>query len=406
LHAFDINTGMEKWAFIPNNLLITKIRNLARQDYCHEYFVDLAPIVTRLRRGAESKTIVLCGERGGGDAYFALDVTGDEPVLLWEFREKELGETWSMPYIGWVKTGEGERKWTAFFGSGFENNGSPGNLYAIDVEEGTTIGKVALNGPPSHPVNSPMAVDSDDDGLLDLVYAGDLGGKVFKVRLGPDPASWGKNELFTALPSQPISIPMSLAFYDTDPNHLFVYFGTGKFFTMEDVVDTTTQSFYAIKDNGEPVTRANLTNQTRGCGSAENSQGWYIDFIENRGERVTSAPLIAGGIVFFTTFEPDIEDPCKAGGIARLYTVQYDTGCPPPFPVLDVNGDGSVDDNDKIDGEVPRSIVLGHGIPSDIVFNPADNQIIIQTSDTTVHAITVKLVGERIRVHSWRQAFF
>jgi hypothetical protein len=32
-----------------------------------------------------------------------------------------------------------------------------------------------------------------------------------------------------------------------------------------------------------------------------------------------------------------------------------------------------------------------------------DNQIIIQTSDTTVHAIVVKLLGERIKIHTWRQ---
>jgi type IV pilus assembly protein PilY1 len=406
LHAFDIDSGMEKWAFIPNNLLIQKLRDLARKDYCHEYFVDLSPMVTRIRRGAESKTVLICGERGGGDAYFALDVTGEEPVLLWEFRHSEMGETWSIPYIGRLVVGENERKWAAFFGSGFENDGSPGNLYALDVEAGTLIGKVALTEPPSDPINSPMAIDSNDDGIVDFLYTGDLGGRVFKVKLGSEPAQWSKWGLFTTASGQPISIPMSLAFYDADPNHLFVYFGTGKFFAMEDRLDATVQSFYAIRDNGKPVTRAALTDQTGGCASTEQSQGWYIDFIENRGERVTSAPLVAGGIVFFTTFEPDIDDPCKAGGIARLYSVQFDTGCAPESSVLDVNGDGVVDDSDKIGGVVPRSINLGHGLPSDIVFNPVDNQIIIQTSDTTVHAITVKLPGERIKIHNWRQVFF
>ena len=406
LHAFDVNTGMEKWVFIPNNLLVQKLRDLARKDYCHEYFVDLSPVVARIQRGAESKTVLICGERGGGDAYFALDVTGEEPILLWEFRHRELGETWSIPYIGKLMVGENERKWAAFVGSGFENNGSPGNLYVIDVEEGTIIGKVALTEPPSDPINSPMAIDSNDDGLVDFLYAGDLGGRVFKVKLGLDPASWSKWELFATATGQPISIPMSLAFYDADPNHLYVYFGTGKFFTLEDRLDATVQSFYAVKDNGKPVTRGNLTDQTAGCGSAEDSQGWYIDFVDNPGERVTSSPLVAGGIVFFTTFEPDTDDPCKAGGIARLYTAQFDSGCAPDSPVLDVNGDGVVDDSDKIGGVVPRSITLGYGVPSDIIFNPADNQIFIQTSDTTVHAITVKLLGERIKIHNWRQVLF
>jgi type IV pilus assembly protein PilY1 len=402
LHAFDINTGEEKWAFIPNNLL-GKLKDLTREDYCHEYFVDLSPAVARIRTGTESRTILICGERGGGDAYFALDVTSEAPVPLWEFRQKELGETWSVPFLGRVKIGENERKWAAFLGSSFENNPPKGNLYAIDIEEGTIIGKVELSDPPSNPLNSPIAMDANDDGLLNFVYAGDLGGKVFKVKLDSDPAMWSKSELFTTLSGQPISIPLSLAFYDTDPNHLFVYFGTGKYYTVDDKVDNTIQSFYAIKDNGAAVSRGDLTNQTSGCNSAEGFQGWYIDFAGNPGERVTASPLIAGGVVFFTTFEPDIADPCKAGGIARLYAVQYDTGCVPDSPVLDVNGDGVVDDSDKIEGAVPSSIIIGYGLPSDIIFNPADSQIIIQTSDTTVHAITVKLLGERIRIHTWRQ---
>ncbi len=402
LHAFDLDTGEEKWAFIPNNLL-GKLKDLTREDYCHEYFVDLSPVVARIRIGTELRTILICGERAGGDAYFALDVTGSEPIPLWEFREGELGESWSIPLLGRVKIGEGGGKLAAFLGSSFENNPPKGNLYAIDVEEGTIIGKVQLSDPPSDPLNTPTAVDSDDDGFLDLVYAGDLGGKVFRVKLDPDPASWSKRELFTTLSGQPISVPLSLAFYDADPNHLFVYFGTGKYYSVDDKVDSAIQSFYGLKDDGKPVTRGSLTNQTAGCNPAPESQGWYIDFVENSGERVTASPLVAGKIVFFATFEPDIEDPCKSGGLARLYAVQYNSGCPPDSPVLDVNGDGVVDEGDKIGGVVPRSIIIGHGLPSDIIFNPADNQIIIQTSDTTVHAITVRLVGERIRVHTWRQ---
>jgi type IV pilus assembly protein PilY1 len=402
LHAFNINTGEEEWAFIPNNLL-GKLKDLAREDYCHEYFVDLSPVVARIRVGNELRTILICGERGGGDTYFAVDVTGDEPIPLWEFSEGELGESWSLPFIGRVKISESERKWAAFFGSGFENTPPRGNLYAVDVAEGMIIGKVPLSDPPSDPLSTPVAVDPDDDGFLNLVYTGDLGGRVFKVNLESDPASWSKSVLFTTEPGQPISIPMSLTFYDADPTHLFVYFGTGKYYTVDDKSDPTTQSFYAIKDNGAPVIRGNLANQTTGCQSAEGLQGWYIDFIENSGERVTASPLVVGGIVFFTTFEPDISDPCKAGGTARLYAVQYDTGCIPDSPVLDVNGDGVVDEGDMVGGSVPGSIIIGHGLPSDIIFNPADSQIIIQTSDTTVHAITVRLLGERIHIHTWRQ---
>ncbi|MFQ6079970.1 MAG: pilus assembly protein, partial [Thermodesulfobacteriota bacterium] len=290
LHAFDLNTGEEKWAFIPNNLL-GKLKDLTREDYCHEYFVDLSPVIARFRKGTELKTILIGGERGGGDAYFALDVTGDDPIPLWEFREKELGESWSIPFIGRVRIGASERKWAAFLASGFENTPPMGNLYAIDVEEGSVVGTVGLNGPPSDPISSPVAIDSDDNGLLDFVYAGDLGGKVFKVSLDSNPSLWSKRLLFATLSGQPISIPLSLSFYDADPDHLFVYFGTGKYYTVDDKVDNTIQSFYAIKDNGTAVARGNLTNQTSGCSSTEGAQGWHIDFVENPGERVTASPL-------------------------------------------------------------------------------------------------------------------
>ncbi len=63
-----------------------------------------------------------------------------------------------------------------------------------------------------------------------------------------------------------------------------------------------------------------------------------------------------------------------------------------------------VDENDKLaDGSIPRTIEIGYGLPSDIIFDPAESTIIIQTSDTTIHVFKVDVLSKRLTVHSWRE---
>jgi type IV pilus assembly protein PilY1 len=138
--------GKEQWAYIPSNLL-TKLKELARPSYgtndgCqHRFMVDLSPqawdvYIDPDGNGPEPKqwrTILLGGQREGGDVYFAMDVTDpDNPKVLWEFptfrnlvhifnngvnyqaefpyRSKSLYDqvkglpmTWSIPYVGQLK---------------------------------------------------------------------------------------------------------------------------------------------------------------------------------------------------------------------------------------------------------------------------------------------------------------
>ena len=65
--------------------------------------------------------------------------------------------------------------------------------------------------------------------------------------------------------------------------------------------------------------------------------------------------------------------------------------------------DGDVDQADMdnmIDG---RCIEIGYGLPSDIIFDPKDSSIIIQTSDTTIHIFKVDIGSERMTLHTWRE---
>ena len=116
LHAFvgeDNNPddgnreGRELWAFIPNNLLakIQKVR------WGHYFFVDGTPVVRDVyfnniqatdidgkpmvvggkKVMGAYRTVLIVGERRGGSAYFALDVSDpDDPQYLWEYRTNVL----------------------------------------------------------------------------------------------------------------------------------------------------------------------------------------------------------------------------------------------------------------------------------------------------------------------------
>jgi type IV pilus assembly protein PilY1 len=410
LHAFDINTGEEKWAFIPNNLL-GKLKDLTLPEYCHEYFVDLSPKVAQISAGGLMKKVLVGGERGGGNAFFALDITdAQDPALvqpMWEFRDKYLGQSWTVPAVARTWLGGAER-WVAFIGSAQGNKDTKGYLFAVDVATGEKMGtELLLTGAPENQLPSLRAIDFDQDGYADRVFVGCITEKLFVVEVGAnaDPKSWKSNHILSTDPGQPISVSTSLSLYKEEgQTHVVAYFGTGKYYTLADKSDLTLQSFYAVKDNAVKVGKGGLANQTNpgNCADILGGFGWYIDLVEGPGERVVSSSLVIGGYVFFTTFQPS-DDPCEAGGIARLYCVNYDNGCVPAAPVFDYNRDGVVDEGDMVGGAVPRTIVIGHGVPSDIVFDPSESTIIIQTSDTTIHQFKVDVLSKRLTVHSWRE---
>jgi len=93
LHAFSVDTGEELWAYIPSNLL-SELQCLADPEYgkpngCrHRYMVDLSPRIWNVKFKSDNKwhTVLVGGERGGGDVYFAIDVTEPrDPRVLWEY---------------------------------------------------------------------------------------------------------------------------------------------------------------------------------------------------------------------------------------------------------------------------------------------------------------------------------
>jgi len=247
------------------------------------------------------------------------------------------------------------------------------------------------------------ALDMDNNGYVDRLYAGDVGGNIWRFDVGDTTVSkWTATRIFSANPGYgDASDTGRKIFYKpsavVEPGNLAIlYFGTGdrEHPLNRDVIDR----LYALKDKGQSatMTESNLvdvtldllqtTTDTSGANSIANllaqlnaaeSYGWYIKLDQNSGEKVLASPTVFNKVAYFTTYAPKTTtdpDPCQTSnlGTARLYAVDYLTG----EAVLNYDrlNDTAVIDNKRaksVPGQVlvrsDRSVTLGSGIPSGIV---------------------------------------
>jgi type IV pilus assembly protein PilY1 len=267
-----------------------------------------------------------------------------------------MGETWSEPAIGKVRLSNGTVKYVAFVGGGYNtasNNSSGKAFFAIDLSNGSKLWEYynSTTADDRRYMNfsltaAPTAVDLNDDGYIDRVYIGDVGGQLWKFDVNPAGGTttsgdvvnnWTGKRIYAAAssqanppapgeyyPAQAIYVPPTLS-YDTSGN-LWVYFGTGD---RNHPNNTSTNRFYGIKENTtmDPnvasLTEAALTDVTSGSGVV--TQGWYIILSSN--EKVLSAADVFNKAVLFTTFTPVSTVSCNSGGgNAKLYAVNINSG--------------------------------------------------------------------------------
>lgn len=295
-----------------------------------------------------------------------------------------------------------------------------------------------------------------NDGKVDYLAFGDLNGNYYAMKLNFDAstpgmhltvrktktASTGTNIYRSS--RQPMTV-MPVATLDPYKN-LWLYFGTGKFDNvvggLDDRTDTSPMSFYAIRDNATRPTAfsggtsfhgLNITASFR-CASStfldnctwvkadgtqdccEASCGascWScVKDLSIAGERVVDSALVAGGIVFFTTFVPK-DDPCAAGGDAYLYAVDY-LCRPMTLDPFHRSGFTKVDKTPQQlqtgeytplkDGNQVQAYVLklGEGMPSRPVMDSSGEYLFIQTSNGQIHRIEVDLPSP-VEKSGWKQ---
>ncbi len=401
--------GEEMWSFIPRNVL-PHLRWLADPDYCHVYYVDLKPKVTDARIFTASRehpngwgTVLIGGLRFGGgkissgpyefsSSYFAIDITNPdvtEPRFLWEFHDDDLGFTTTYPAV--VRKGKitDQGKWYVIVGSGPDQTTGESSkrayIFVLDLKTGELVRKFPLPYSRSF-CGSPVGVDTNMDFQTDYVYIGvnrktgtKYTGELWRLSLDGDPITWELKDIFTA--DGPITVQPAV-FLDEKDN-LWVFIGTGKYFSDLDEADKSYNYLYAFKDPGNgTVSTDDLIDVTDAIVYQMPSGNVYVDYqyrtytysefvelvssydgwmrvLPTPGERVVSRPIIYGGAIFVTTFIPE-RDICAFGGSSNLYALFYMTGTPYKFSIVGERGVVS-SGNRKI---FKPSINLGKGIAS------------------------------------------
>ncbi|ENV9590016.1 pilus assembly/adherence protein PilC, partial [Neisseria gonorrhoeae] len=309
--------------------LAKELRAFAEQGYVGDrYGVDGGFVLRRITDDQDKqKHFFMFGAMGlGGRGAYALDLTkiDSNPVGVSMFDVQnesknngvKLGYTVGTPQIGKTQNG----KYAAFLASGYAakdivSSDNTTALYVYDLKDtlGTPIAKIEAPGGKGG-LSSPTLVDKDLDGTVDIAYAGDRGGNMYRFDLSnSDPNKWSAKAIFEG--DKPItSAPAVSRLADKR----VVIFGTGSDLSEEDVVGTNQQYIYGIFDDDKRTVKVTVQNGTAGGlleqnltqenktlfltnnkasgGSAD--KGWVVKLRE--GERVTVKPIVVLRTAFVT----------------------------------------------------------------------------------------------------------
>ncbi|ENW3047637.1 hypothetical protein HH049_002068 [Neisseria gonorrhoeae] len=318
-----------------DSTLAKELRTFAEKGYVGDrYGVDGGFVLRRITDDQDrQKHFFMFGAMGlGGRGAYALDLTKIDSnnltgVSMFDVQNDKnnnkndsnrvkLGYTVGTPQIGKTQNG----KYAAFLASGYaaKDIGSGDNttaLYVYDLENGSgsLIKKIEVQGGKGG-LSSPTLVDKDLDGIVDIAYAGDRGGNMYRFDLSDsNPDKWSVRTIFEG--GKPItSAPAVSRLADKR----VVIFGTGSDLSEQDVVGTDQQYIYGIFDDDKPTVNVKVTNGTGGGlleqvlseenkilflinnkasgGSAD--KGWVVKLRE--GERVTVKPTVVLRTAFVT----------------------------------------------------------------------------------------------------------
>jgi type IV pilus assembly protein PilY1 len=431
LHAFradtgNTNSGKELFAFIPAGVY-DNLSKLTAPDYSHKSFVDGAPTTGDAYLSGGWKTVLVGGLGAGGKSIYALNITNPDSFsasnIMWEYTEADMGLSFSQPQIARLHNG----KWAAIFGNGYNSTNERAYLYIVDLEDGSEIKKIAMGSSTGNGLSTPFVYDSNNDGIADYVYAGDLQGSLWKVDMTNGNANqWqvtnSGNPFFVARNTnnqvQPITAQPKVGTHTL--GGVLVYFGTGIYLGTSDVSNLEAQSFYAIRDYNNTATlwRSNLQAQTIMAETSEYGydlretsnnavdwnarQGWYLDLVPPSGaagERVVSTSIVKYDRVIFVTMIPS-NDPCQPGGSSWIMELSTQTGGRPDTSPFDFNNDYKFDSADLLgSGSVATGVKSTQGIAKTPVWLESgknDGMAFKELSGTLGGIMTLKNKGKPI----------
>jgi len=298
LHGFSAADGEEIFAFLPNAALNEKLPLFNSGTTSYTSSVDGKLLVEDAYLSASDRwaSVLVSGLRNGGQAYFALDVTNPEGFTkknpaLWEFSDAmdaDLGYTYAKAAIGQMANG----RWAAVLSNGYNNTDPDGNastsgqaaIFVIDVETGELLAKLDTDiGSEQDPLGQnrpngmaePALVDSDFDGLIDVIYAGDFFGNLHRFDVSSaNSGQWNTAETLVSIPQatgniKPIITKPSVMLHPSGEG-LMVFAGTGE--NILKYSSLTSQVLFGVWDQGNKVAFASLDKNTL----EQNGQQWLI----------------------------------------------------------------------------------------------------------------------------------
>jgi type IV pilus assembly protein PilY1 len=391
-------------------------------------------------------------------AYIIMDITDPEspPTVLAEITFDDLGFTTSYPAVIVMdpKDTTNANDWYLVLGSGPTNITSAtsdqrAKIYIIDLKKLGQNGELKDqdgNAPPlpfetldDHAiVGDLVSVDLDLDYKADVVYFGtslkfmqnNYKGRVHRLLIENDtnPGTWSASGsdaiLFDA--QKPVTAAPTIA-RDRD-GRIWVYFGTGRFLTRDDVNYLDQQSYYGIKepvdgsqnrdwskvlnnglldvtnvkvfeggevkcDSGGSLIDCGDISDLNGNGKDDfddietivdtTKDGWKLDFAGS-GERNLGQATLLGEILTFTTYTPN-SDPCEFEGFSNLYALHFKTGTAFSEPII-----GFGDDVLGTKKEIAKMLSLGKGLtltPNIHVGREEGSKAFIQTSTGAIEVV-------------------
>ncbi|HEZ0581095.1 TPA: pilus assembly/adherence protein PilC [Neisseria meningitidis] len=320
--------------------LAKELRAFAEKGYVGDrYGVDGGFVLRKVDNLNGQNRVFMFGAMGfGGRGAYALDLTkadDNDPTKASLFDVKDngnngvkLGYTVGTPQIG--KTHND--KYAAFLASGYatktiDDQQNKTALYVYDLESsGTLIKKIDVPGGKGG-LSSPTLVDKDLDGTVDIAYAGDRGGSMYRFDLSnQDPNQWSVRAIFEG--TKPITSAPAISQLK---DKRVVIFGTGSDLSEDDVLSTSEQYIYGIFDDDTVANNVNvklsglggglleqelkqedktlfLTDYKRSDGSG--SKGWVVKL--KGGQRVTVKPTVVLRTAFVTIHKYTGTDKCGA----------------------------------------------------------------------------------------------
>lgn len=330
LHGFNANTGQEVVAYVPRGVY-PNLRDYTQESYAHKYFVDGHPFtgdVDTSGRGDSTtqngvwRTMLVSGMGGGSKGYFVLDVTTPSAAQVIMDNtlssDEDIGHIYAQPVVDPVTGSRSEQivkmnngRWAVVMGNGYNSTSELPVLLIQYLDGNRALLKIAASSTPgqTNGLSAPRLIDINGDGKVDIAYAGDLQGNLWKFNLtATSDASWslaGSGPVFTAeYPTgtrQPITVaPLWMA---PPEGGIQIAFGTGRNITEADRSSTATHTIYSLRDSSTYASSTSTVSLTSNMAAITGRSQLVAQTVVST---VTSTSSVTNTNPYFNTSQNDV----------------------------------------------------------------------------------------------------